>query len=59
MTDGEMTIRLHDIARDLETKDPAYAKEMREIGDRFAKLASIVKDLEIYEKAAYHRVIQG
>ena len=54
-----MTIKLHDIARELESKDPTYAKEMREIGDRFAKLAGIVKDLEIYEKAAYHRVIQG
>ena len=38
MTDGEIVIRLHDIARDLEQKDSAYAKEMRMIADRFAEL---------------------
>ena len=44
MTNREMVIRLHDIARAFEDRDPAYAKEMREIADRFSEL---VKAAEI------------
>ena len=44
MTDGEIVIRLHDIARDLETKDSVYAKEMRQIADRFSELAEREKN---------------
>ena len=52
MTDGEMTIRLHDIARELESKDPTYAKEMRQIADRFSELAKAAS-------VAQHKAVQG
>ena len=54
-----MVIRLHGIARAFEDRDPAYATEMREIADRLADLSKIATELQIYEKAAYHKVVQG
>jgi hypothetical protein len=46
MTDEEMIITLHDVARTLEGRDPVYAKEMRQIADRFSELAKKVKEDE-------------
>jgi len=40
MTDGEIVIKLHDIARSVESMGAANlnAKQMRKIADRFAEL---------------------
>ena len=44
MTDDEMIITLHDVARTLEGRDSTYAKLMREIADRFSDLAKKAKE---------------
>ena len=46
MTDNEMIITLHDVARTLEGRDSTYAKLMRDIADRFAELVKKAKDNE-------------
>ena len=52
MTDDEMIITLHDIARDLEVRDPVYGKEIRIIADRLSELSKA-------ERTAQHKAIQG
>ena len=52
MTDSEIIIKLHDIARDLEVRDPVYGKDIRIIADRFSELVKA-------EKIAQHKAIQG
>lgn len=47
-----MVITLHEVARSLEDRDPAYAKEMRQIADRFSELAKAAS-------VAQHKAIQG
>ena len=46
MTDDDMIITLHDVARTLEGRDSTYADVMRQIADRFAELAKKDKDNE-------------
>ena len=52
MTDDEMIITLHDVARTLEGRDNTYANTMRQIADRFSELATAAK-------IAQHKAIQG
>jgi len=39
LTDGDMVVLLHNIARDLEQRDPSYGTELRQTADRFSELA--------------------
>lgn len=39
LTDDDMVILLHNIARSLEQRDPAYGSEVRQTADRFSELA--------------------
>ena len=39
LTDQDMVILLHNMARDLEQRDPSYGSEMRQTADRFSELA--------------------
>ena len=52
LTDGDMIILLHNMARDLETRDPTYGAEIRQTADRLAELSKA-------EKVAQHKAIQG
>lgn len=52
MTDGEMVILLHNIARELEQRDPNYGSEVRQIADRFSELAKAAS-------VAQHKAVQG
>jgi len=54
MTDNEMIIKLHDIARTAESYGTSNvnAKEMREIADRFSEYVKAVSE-------ARHKALQG
>lgn len=52
MTDDEMIITLHDVARTLEGRDSTYADVMRQIADRFSDLAKAAK-------IAQQKAVQG
>lgn len=43
MTDGEMVILLHDMARKLEQRDEILGGELRAIADRLSELSEKVK----------------
>ena len=52
LTDADMVILLHNMARDLEKRDPLYGSEMRQTADRFSELAKAAGE-------AQHRAPQG
>ena len=52
LTDGDMVILLHNIARDLEQRDPNYGSEVRQTADRFSELAKAAG-------VAQHKAQQG
>ena len=52
LTDGDMVILLHNIARDLENRDPTYGSEIRQTADRFSELAKAAS-------VAQHKAQQG
>ena len=52
LTDQDMVILLHNIARDLEQRDPIYGSEMRQTADRFSELSKAASE-------AMHRAQQG
>ena len=52
LTDGDMVILLHNIARDLESRDPTYGSEVRQTADRFSELAKAAS-------VAQHKAQQG
>ena len=39
LTDKDMVILLHNMARDLEKRDPSHGFEIRQTADRFSELA--------------------
>jgi hypothetical protein len=39
LTDDDMVILLHNMARSLEQRDPSYGSEIRQTADRFSELA--------------------
>ena len=61
MTDEEMIIRLHDIARTTGQFGAANLneQEMREIADRFAELSKLCKTVQRAKAEAYHKAVQG
>ncbi len=44
LTDADMVILLHNMARDLEKRDPLYGSEMRQTADRFSELAKAAEN---------------
>ena len=52
LTDGDMIILLHNMARDLENRDPTYGAEVRQTADRFSELAKAAG-------VAQHKAQQG
>ena len=52
LTDGDMVVLLHNIARDLENRDPAYGSEVRQTADRFSELSKAAS-------IAQHKAQQG
>ena len=46
LTDGDMIILLHDMARSFSDRDKRMEAELRETADRFAELAKKDKDNE-------------
>ena len=52
LTDGDMVILLHNMARELEQRDPTYGSEIRQTADRFSELAKAAG-------VAQHKAIQG
>ena len=52
LTDQDMIILLHNIARDLENRDPNYGSEVRQTADRFSELAKAAG-------VAQHKAQQG
>ena len=52
LTDGDMIILLHNMARDLENRDPTYGAEVRQTADRFSELSKAAG-------VAQHKAIQG
>ena len=52
LTDGDMIILLHNMARDLENRDPNYGADLRQTADRLAELSKA-------ERTAQHKAIQG
>ena len=52
LTDNDMIILLHNMARDLENRDPNYGADLRQTADRLAELSKA-------EKIAQHKAIQG
>lgn len=52
LTDGDMIILLHNMARDLENRDPTYGEELRQTADRFSELSKAAS-------IAQHKAIQG
>jgi len=39
LTDEDMVILLHNMARSLEQRDPTYGSEIRQTADRFSELS--------------------
>ena len=52
LTDDDMVILLHNMARDLENRDPTYGSEVRQTADRFSELAKAAS-------VAQHKAQQG
>ena len=52
LTDADMVVLLHNMARDLEQRDPSYGSEMRQTADRFSELAKAAG-------VAQHKAQQG
>ena len=52
LTDGDMVILLHNMARELEQRDPTYGSEIRQTADRFSELAKAAG-------VAQHKAQQG
>ena len=52
LTDGDMVVLLHNIARDLENRDPVYGSEVRQTADRFSELSKAAS-------IAQHKAQQG
>ena len=52
LTDSDMVILLHNIARELEQRDPSYGSEVRQTADRFSELAKAAG-------VAQHKAQQG
>ena len=52
LTDQDMVILLHNMARDLENRDPTYGSEVRQTADRFSELAKAAS-------VAQHKAKQG
>ena len=52
LTDGDMVALLHNMARDLEQRDPNYGAELRQTADRFSELAKAAG-------VAQHKAQQG
>lgn len=52
LTDGDMVILLHNMARELEQRDPTYGSEIRQTADRFSELAKAAS-------VAQHKAQQG
>lgn len=47
LTDQDMIVLLHDLARSFQIKDKALSKDLREIGDRLSDLSKNSQDFEI------------
>jgi hypothetical protein len=52
LTDADMVILLHNMAIDLEQRDPNYGSELRQTADRFSELAKAAG-------VAQHKAQQG
>ena len=52
LTDGDMVALLHNMARDLEARDPTYGSEVRQTADRFSELSKAAS-------IAQHKAQQG
>ena len=52
LTDQDMVILLHNMARDLEQRDSTYGSDIRQTADRFSELAKAASE-------AQHRAPQG
>ena len=52
LTDSDMVVLLHNMARDLENRDPSYGAELRQTADRFSELAKAAS-------VAQHKAQQG
>ena len=52
LTDGDMVILLHNMARSLGDRDKVMESELRQTADRLAELSKA-------EKTAQHKAIQG
>ena len=52
LTDGDMVVLLHNMARDLENRDPNYGADLRQTADRFSELAKAAGE-------AQHKAQQG
>ena len=52
LTDSDMIVLLHNMARDLEQRDPSYGSEVRQTADRFSELAKAAG-------VAQHKAQQG
>ena len=52
LTDQDMVILLHNMARSIEERDPTYGSEVRQTADRLAELSKA-------ERTAQHKDIQG
>jgi len=52
LTDADMVILLHNMARGIEQRDPTYGSEIRQTADRFSELAKAAG-------VAQHKAQQG
>ena len=52
LTDQDMVVLLHNMAMDLEKRDPTYGSEVRQTADRFSELAKAAG-------VAQHKAQQG
>lgn len=52
LTDGDMVILLHNMARSLGDRDKVMESELRQTADRLAELSKA-------EKTAQHKAVQG
>jgi len=50
LTDKDMVILLHNMARDLEQRDPTHGAELRQTADRFNELAKANKDVDTLDR---------
>ena len=50
LTDEDMVILLHNMARSVEQRDPTHGAELRQTADRFNELAKANKDVDTLDR---------